>query len=227
MGIELLAMSKASMVSIGLEALMGILEGRTPSAVVQIFAFTHIACAFAIAVDHDESNIHTQVWFKASLTWMRGLASERQRRTYLQISRAIWQPEEVPGDRIESELSDQNPQDNRLFWYCKHFLDGQLHYPSLFELQLIDIGTVLESLQDREKALASSQTSSELRFDFPHAMFELRARTRVLDELFQKSPAFIQEVVKIETRLLQGQIKGIRELELELICAGKVGFSPG
>jgi hypothetical protein len=89
-----------------------------------------------------------------------------------------------------------------------------------------DISTVLESLQDREKALASLQTSSELRFDFPHAMFELRARTRVLDELFQKAPAFIQEVVKIETRLLQGQIKGIRELELELICAGKVSFLP-
>jgi hypothetical protein len=85
---------------------------------------------------------------------------------------------------------------------------------------------VLESLQDREKALASSQTSSELRFDFPHAMFELRAKTRVLDELFQKVPTFIQEVVKIETRLLQGQIRGIRELELELICAGKVSFTP-
>jgi hypothetical protein len=92
---------------------------------------------------------------------------------------------------------------------------------------VIDISTVLESLQDREKALASSQTSSELRFDFPHAMFELRARTRVLDELFQKAPGFIQEVVQIETRLLQGQIKGIRDLELELICAGKVSFAPG
>jgi hypothetical protein len=90
-----------------------------------------------------------------------------------------------------------------------------------------DISTVLESLQDREKALASLQTSSELRFDFPRAMFELRARTRVLDELFQKAPAFIQEVVKIETRLLQGRIKGIRELELELICAGKVSIAPG
>ena len=128
MGIELLAMSKTSMVSIGLEALTGVLEGRTPSAVVQVFAFTHIACAFAIAVDHDESNIHTQAWFKASLSWTRDLASDRQRQTYLQISHAIWQPGEVSGGRTDSGLLDQEHQENRVFWYCKHFLDGQLHF---------------------------------------------------------------------------------------------------
>lgn len=66
-------------------------------------------------------------------------------------------------------------------------------------------------------------------FDFAHTSFEHKAKSRVIDELIQKPSieAFIEDVVQVERRLLQGQITSIRELELELMCAGKLSSQSG
>ena len=60
-------------------------------------------------------------------------------------------------------------------------------------------------------------------FNFAQASFEFKAKTRVIDELIKKPriEAFIEDVVNVETRLHQSQITSTRDLELELICAGK------
>lgn len=122
---ELLAMSRTSMVSLGLDVLQGILEGRNPTAIIQVFAFMHIAFALAIAVDQDEAKVETEAWFQDSLTWMQELPSETQQQVYLQIARAVWQP--LDGSSM-STLSEQDTTTNSLFESCKHFLDGKLCY---------------------------------------------------------------------------------------------------
>ena len=54
------------------------------------------------------------------------------------------------------------------------------------------------------------------------------AKSRIIDELIQKVSieAFIEDVVAVEQRLREGSITNLRELELELICAGKVTPPP-
>lgn len=199
---ELLAMSRTSMVSIGLEALAGIIEGRNPTAIVQVFAFTHIAYAFAIAVDHDEIKVHTQEWFQDSLSWVEDLGSERQRNSYTEIVRAIWQPVDSLREKSLPKLFSQGDKENRLFLACKHFLDA-----------VESFGPQPEDLLKNERI-----------FDFSQPLFARQAKTRILDELIKSVSieAFIEDVVKVEKRLNRGHIANVRELELELMCAGKV-----
>jgi len=128
---ELLAMSRTSIVSIGLEVLAGVLEGRTPTSIVQIFAFTHVAYAFAIAVDHDDSRVYEEGWFRDSLSWAQGLASERQRQLYLQIARTIWQPIDILSGDAFSTLSSSSEDENALLLASKRFLDSKLDFISL------------------------------------------------------------------------------------------------
>ncbi|KAE8441712.1 hypothetical protein EG329_004541 [Mollisiaceae sp. DMI_Dod_QoI] len=170
---ELLAMSRTSMVSLGLDVLQGILEGRNPTAIIQVFAFMHIAFALAIAVDQDEAKVGTHAWFQDSLTWVQELPSERQQQLYLQIARAVWQP-----------------------------LD------------------VFESLESNDGLPVPSNRG----FDFVQASFEMKAKTKVIDELIKQNAieAFIEDVVSVEKRLKHGQITSVRSLELDLIFSGKL-----
>lgn len=198
---ELLAMSRTSMVSIGLEALAGIIEGRNPTAIVQAFAFTHIAYAFAIAIDHDEIKVHTQEWFQDSLSWVEDLGSERQRSNYTQIAKAIWQPVDSLREKSLPHLFTQGDKENRLFLACKKFLDA------------------LESFGP-----AKDSSKIDRVFDFTQALFVQKAKTQVIDELITtvSIEAFIEDVIKVERRLNRGRIANVRELELELMCAGKL-----
>lgn len=47
---------------------------------------------------------------------------------------------------------------------------------------------------------------------------------KIIDELIKKNSieAFIEDVVDVEKRLNNGLIVELRQLELELVCAGKV-----
>ncbi|KUJ23439.1 uncharacterized protein LY89DRAFT_182616 [Mollisia scopiformis] len=197
---ELLAMSRTSMVSLGLDVLQGILEGRNPTAIIQVFAFMHIAFALAIAVDQDEAKVETQAWFQDSLTWVQELPSERQQQVYLQIARAVWQPLDASSMSSLSARDTAQEKQRLLFESCKHFLD------------------VFESLGSCD----DSEPSSD--FDFEQASFETKAKTQVIDELIQivGIEAFIEDVVTVERRLTQGQITSVRGLELDLIFAGKL-----
>ena len=60
--------------------------------------------------------------------------------------------------------------------------------------------------------------------DTAQIAFSKKAQTQVIDELIKARSieAFIEDVVKVEKRLKRGHIKTVRELELELMCAGKV-----
>ncbi|KAH7336184.1 hypothetical protein BKA65DRAFT_402824 [Rhexocercosporidium sp. MPI-PUGE-AT-0058] len=166
-----------------------------------IFAFTHIACALAITTHDDEAKIHTQKWFQDSLQWSAGLRGERQQKGYEKVARAIWQPLETLVAQEPTHLS-QGLKENCLFATCKHFLD------------------IFESL-DFSKAIVPASLQQ---FNFSQASFERKAKARVIDELIKKPriEAFIEDVVRVEKRLHQGQIANLRSLELELICAGKL-----
>ena len=120
--VELLSMSRTSIVSIGLEVLTGVLEGRKPTAIVQIFAFTHIACALAIATEDDKAKIHTQEWFRDTLQWASSLRGQRQQKDYEIVAKAIWQPLETLADAMPRNASSR---ENPLFRTCKHFLDSE------------------------------------------------------------------------------------------------------
>ncbi|CZR51610.1 uncharacterized protein PAC_01487 [Phialocephala subalpina] len=198
---ELLAMSRTSMVSLGLDVLQGILEGRNPTAIIQVFAFMHIAFALAIAVDQDEAKVETEAWFKDSLTWVQELPSKRQQQLYLQIARAVWQPLDAASISGLSEVASSPEKQRLLFESCKHFLD------------------VFESLGSSDNLEAPLNRG----FDFVQASFERKAKTQVIDELIKKLgiEGFIEDVVSVERRLMQGQITSVRSLELDLIFAGK------
>lgn len=128
--LELLSLSPSSIISIGFGVLAGLLEGRRPTAVIPLFAFTHIAYALAISVDNDSSKIDSPEWFQDSLSLLEDLASDRQRQTYTQIVRVIWQPRVSlsPVDRFSSILTSclREESENRLIKACKHFLDSEL-----------------------------------------------------------------------------------------------------
>lgn len=123
---ELLAMSKSSLVSVGLEVLAGILEGRPPTGFVQVFAFTHIACASAIVIDDDSTKVHTMDWFQDSLSWVSTIAPERQRQTYLRIAKSIWQPAPVSEGRQFSDLTAPLSEGNKILQACQLLMDGKL-----------------------------------------------------------------------------------------------------
>lgn len=211
---ELLAMSSASIVSIGFDVLRGLLEKRNPTAIISIFAFSHVAYAAAIAVDDKSSKVRTDEWFQDSLCWLSGLSSERQRMSYTLIVQAIWKPQDLTemGDvfdfsRIAEMAQPSIDHENRLVKACKHFLDIQ------------------ENLSNNEKASASLVLSTEQSpLNFSQASFYRTAKNRIIDELIQKISieAFIEDVVAVEQRLQEGSIKNLRQLELELICAGKL-----
>ncbi|RDL41012.1 uncharacterized protein BP5553_00991 [Venustampulla echinocandica] len=199
---ELLAMSRSSMVCIGLEALLGIIEGRNPTAIVQAFAFTHISFAFAIAIDHDEIKVHTQEWFRDSLSWVAGLGSIRQRNRYVHIAKAVWQPVDSLRESCLPGLFSMVDKENRLVLACKRFLD------------------VLESLGASENTSSPTNTTP----GFPPSLFAQEAQARVIEPLIKTASieAFIEDVVKVEERLNRYHITSVRELELELMCAGKL-----
>jgi hypothetical protein len=84
---------------------------------------------------------------------------------------------------------------------------------------------VHESFLYREKSPNCGALSSQ--FNFIQASFANRVKSRrVIDELIQKTSieAFIEDVIVVEKRLDNGLISELRQLELELIYAGKVSF---
>jgi hypothetical protein len=219
---ELMAQSRTSMASVGLDALAGALEGRQPSSVAQIFSLTHVAYAFAIAVDHEEINAQDQQWFHDSLSWAEALTSERQRQIYHGIARSIWQPLDIFAEDTPYEASQTPSKENMLLTACKHFLDGiftdgrsEFSANMFIVFESFCLPEILPSL-----ALGS--------FNFGQEMFQSRCKTRVIDELIntQSIEAFDENVVTIGRRLQEGKITSTRQLELELICMGKVRLRP-
>jgi len=125
---ELLSLSSSSIVSIGFGVLEGLLQGRSPpSAVMPLFAFTHIACALAIAVDDDQSRVQTPEWFQDLLSMLDNLSSDRQRQIYTQIVRVIWQPRDATDlTNCLTRVNSPTQSENCLLQACKHFLDSKL-----------------------------------------------------------------------------------------------------
>lgn len=211
---ELQAMSSTSIISTGFGVLRGLLEKRNPDAILEIFAFAHVAYAAAIVVDDKSSKVRTDEWFQDSLAWLSGLSSERQRMRYTLIAHAIWKPQDLVeiGDFVDLTKVIERAQpfvdsENGLVKACKHFLDIQ------------------ENLSNNEKSSATEAfTPQHSPFNFSQASFYRTAKSRIIDELIQKVSieAFIEDVVAVEKRLREGSIKYLRQLELELICAGKL-----
>ncbi|PMD33171.1 hypothetical protein L207DRAFT_535229 [Hyaloscypha variabilis F] len=202
---ELLALSRTSMASIGLDALVAALEGRKPNSVVQIFSLAHVAYAFAIAVDY--SNVQEQQWFHDSLAWAEELGSERSRQMYHDIARSIWQPLDIFAEDVPYQAAQSSNVENLLLSACKHFLD------------------VFESFSTPKNVPSLPPSNG---FDFAQELFQSRCKTRVIDELLrnQSIKAFNGGVVTIGRRLQDGKITNTRQLELELICVGKLASQP-
>ena len=219
---ELLAMSSTTMVSIGLETLASILQGRNPTGIMHLFAFTHIAYAFAIAVDHDDTKVHTPEWFEDTLSWASELTPERHQEVYIKIAQSVWRPLRFLEMEEESQIVTAKPlatRDNRLLRACKHFLDSKLPHIVALSYFLTCI-LVLESFG----TCKSRNSSSTGRFNFLQVAFTNKVKLQITGELITTTSieAFVEDVADVERRLDNGLITNVRELELELICAGKV-----
>ncbi|KAG9240107.1 hypothetical protein BJ878DRAFT_484148 [Calycina marina] len=191
---ELLSLSLSTIVSIGFGVLEGLLEGRYPKIVMPLFSFTHIAYALAITVDSDQSNVRTSEWFLDLLSMIDHISSDKQRQAYTQIVRVIWQPRDaaVVVDSTSCAVSSMARE----------------------KLQ--------ESFVYREKIEAIQ--SAIPHFNYMHPSFASTAKTRIINELIKNNStvAFIQDVAGVNVRLEKGLIVELRQLELELICAGRV-----
>jgi hypothetical protein len=126
--IELLALSTSSIRSIGFEVLERLLEGRNPSSLVHVFAFTNVAYSMAVAVDRDASKIQTEQWFQHCLSWSTLLSSERDQIRYRQIACAIWQPQAATNSQPSSHSLNSMEKENKLIAACKHFLDSKSYH---------------------------------------------------------------------------------------------------
>jgi len=218
---ELLSLSSSSIVSIGFGVLEGLLQGRPPSAVMPLFAFTHIAYALTIAIDDDKSRVQTPEWFQDLLSMLDNLSSDRQRQTYTQIARVIWQPRDATVVAENSAWANSSIQcENRLVQACKHFLDSKLS--RYISLHLANRSTVQESFDYRAKMAAIRSDIPD--FNFVQESFAWTTKSRIIDELIKNNAtvAFIEDVASVDNRLAQGLIFELRQVELELICAGKV-----
>ena len=131
--IELLALSTNSIRSIGFEVLERLLEGRNPSSLVQVFAFTNVAYSMAVAVDRVASKVQTEQWFQHCLSWSTFLPSEGDQRRYERIACAIWQPQAAANSQPSSFLLHSMERENKLIAACKHFLDRKSHYTLVFD----------------------------------------------------------------------------------------------
>ena len=154
---ELLAMSSASIISIGFDVLRGLLEKRNPTAIISIFAFAHVAYASAIAVDDKSSKVRTDEWFQDSLVWLSGLSSERQRMSYTLIVQAIWKPQDlvemggfVDLSRVVGRAQPSVESENRLVKACKHFLDSKSYISRFLRMRLTNEFSSREPFQQRE-----------------------------------------------------------------------------
>jgi hypothetical protein len=125
---ELLALSTSSIRSIGFEVLERLLEGRNPSSLVHIFAFTNVAYSMAVTVDRSASKVQTEHCFQHCLYWSTLLSAERDKRRYEQIAYAIWQPQSTSNLQSNSVLLNSIERENKLIVACKHFLDRKFHY---------------------------------------------------------------------------------------------------
>ncbi|OWP07021.1 hypothetical protein B2J93_7755 [Marssonina coronariae] len=119
---ELLSVPRSSMISTGLEVLANLLAGRHPTSTIQVFSFTHVACALAIAVDDGDVRAHTEKWLRNTLIYASGLQGERHKKGYEQVAKAIWEPS---GSSVSNDLlSDSSRSIESLQpTTCKHFLD--------------------------------------------------------------------------------------------------------
>ena len=219
--LELLALSTSSIRSIGFEVLERLLEGRNPSSLVHVFAFTNVAYSMAVAVDRNASKVQTEQWFQHCVFWSTLLSSERDRRRYEQIAHAIWKPHAATNSQPSSYLLNTMERENKLIAACKHFLDRKSHYPAVPGLQ-IDNYIVLQCLGNHEK----SNPATRGQFNFARSSFVRKAKMSVIDQLIQKPSieAFIEDVVNVENRLNNNFISDVRQLELELICTAKACF---
>jgi hypothetical protein len=126
---ELLALSTSSIRSIGFEVLERLLEGRNPSSLVHIFAFTNVAYSMTVAADRVASKVQTEQWFQHCLSWSTLLSSERDKRRYEQIACAIWKPQSATNSQSGLSLLNSIERENKLVAACKHFLDRKLKLP--------------------------------------------------------------------------------------------------
>lgn len=81
---------------------------------------------------------------------------------------------------------------------------------------------VQESFMYQEKIAAIQSAIPE--FNFIQTSFAWATKSRIIDELIKNNStvAFIEDVANVDMRLANGLIIELRQLELELICAGKV-----
>lgn len=80
---------------------------------------------------------------------------------------------------------------------------------------------MFESFRESTGDLTSGIRST---FNFSQTMFEYRAKMKVIDELTRAPSieACAQDIATVKSRLSGGKIASIRDLELDLICVGKV-----
>jgi hypothetical protein len=141
---------------------------------------------------------------------------------YHDIARSIWQPLDIFAEDVPYQAAQSSNVENLLLSACKHFLDGTFiaNYCKLSQL-IANACTVFESFSTPKNVPSLPPSNG---FDFAQELFQSRCKTRVIDELLrnQSIKAFNGGVVTIGRRLQDGKITNTRQLELELICVGKV-----
>jgi len=204
---ELYSMSPSSIVSNGLDVLAAILQGRRPTTITALFAFTHIAYAFAMSVERDPLNFAE--WYEESSFWIAGLRRSRERIIYSKIAAQIWKPDEThytPQNKHSDPISPAFLE-SKFVKVSKHFLD------------------ILESFGQLEDRSPTSATSFAYQISYSKSVPEQLkyiVDPRLTFQLMNSGlGCFLTDVTSVNMKLKEGAITDIRDLELQLICAGK------
>lgn len=129
---DLLDLSTKAIVSIGLDAVSAILNGRPGKDIQFYFAFAHVAYAFAMTTTGSELEAkNTKTLFESALSLAYTLNSKNDQSIYRQIVSAIWEPpnhQRVSVAERRSKIRNSLALgDNQLVVACKNFLDGTSH----------------------------------------------------------------------------------------------------
>ncbi|KAF4973556.1 hypothetical protein FSARC_192 [Fusarium sarcochroum] len=223
----------------GLQTLIHIIEGRQPTAPVDLLCFVHLVYCFSLVVHEKDAANRTTDLFGQALSYSV-MFSRQDLQLYIQIVNTLWKPaamteaevvnlvrskasssvsrsSSLKGKENESMPSHQ-PKVDSLAFLAKYFLD-QLEYATINELNDTEIqssGLYMQHINDHPMKMHG---------DSPYAI----ATNTVLKHnfrLYTNYHAFAASLDNLVQRVNSGPGLTLRFLELELMNLGKMCLPP-
>ncbi|KOS17585.1 hypothetical protein ESCO_003145 [Escovopsis weberi] len=231
---EFRSMSPAAVALAGLETMTNILDGRPATTCTSMICFIHLVYSLSLMVHEQDIEIRCGGLFRQALLYSNWF-SEHERPWYIEAVYSLWKPSQISdADVIEIlkaapggpasvssgkgkaiERSLEGPDADSLVFVAQYFLD-ELEYLALREVEHPDV---------RASALCMHHIKDFLHMDHDApSPFSIAAKflvERGFSTQFYGVPEFLPSAQNIVEQVKSGRISTVRQLELELMQAGK------